>query len=264
VGTSDYKKLVNKRGTASGWVGETDARGNTNTPQLAELAAFMGEIYANPQATQQMLDDVFFDAEKWLGEEVSTEFSYQENIAFTTGDGANKPKGFLAYATAAQNDAARAFGTIQYFATGQAAALRPSTAAANAADDLLDMIYSLKEAYRAGALFLMNSLTTAQFRKLKDQQGNYIWQPSMQAGQPDTIHGYGVRTAESMPDIAANTLPVAFANWKLAYTIVDRIGSRVLRDPFTNKPYVGFYTTKRVGGMLVNSQAIKLLKVAAA
>jgi HK97 family phage major capsid protein len=258
VSTPNYKKIVNKRGTGSGWVGETAARAATNTPQLEALTPFMGEFYAFPQTTQQILDDLFFDAEQWLAEEVAMENAYQEGVAFVSGDGVNKPKGFLAYATAATADGARAFGTIQHVVTGVAAALAASP---NQADALLDMIYATKEAYRAGALFLMNSLTIAQFRKAKDTDGHYIWQPSTQAGQPDTVHGYGVRTAEAMPAIAANALPVAFANWKLAYQIVDRIGTRTLRDPFTNKPYVGFYTTKRTGGHVVNSEAIKVLKV---
>lgn len=262
VGTEDYKKLVNIHGTSSGWVGETAARTATNTSQLAEVPAVMGEIYANPQATQKSLDDLFFDVEKFIADEIALEFSVQEGTAFVSGDGTSKPKGFLAYATAATADAARAFGTVQYQATGVAGDLRASSATASPVDDLIDMVQSMKAGYRNGAAWLMNSLTEGRIRKVKDLQGNYVWQPSVEVGKPNTILGYAEVSCEAMPDIAANALPIAFANLKFAYLIVDRIGTRSLRDPFTNKPYVGFYTTKRVGGMLVNSNAIKLLKVA--
>lgn len=264
VGTSDFKKLVNAHGSTSGWVDEDDARTATDTPALKQVAAYMGEIYANPQATQQALDDIFFDAESWLQQELVEAFAIAEGAAFTTGDGSKKPKGFLSYTTAATADATRAFGTIEHIATGEAAAFKTASATVSPADDLITAIYKLKAGLRAGAAFMMNSLTMAAVRKWKAYgSGDYIWQPGVQAGQPSTLLGYAAIENEDMPDVAANALPIAFGNWKRAYTIVDRVGVRVLRDPYTNKPYVGFYTTKRVGGMLVDSAAVKVVKIAA-
>lgn len=261
VGTSNYRKLVNVHGAASGWVGETAARPVTNTSQLAELTPFWGEIYANPQVTQQALDDIFFNVEEWHGNEVAQEFAVQEGSAFVSGNGTNKPKGFLAYTTAATADGTRAFGQLQYIPTGVAAAIEDATHPAF--DTVIDVVHSLKAPLRAGASWLMNSLTAAAYRKVKDGNGQYLWQPPIQAGQPATLQGYPVAYAEDMPDIAAGALAVAFGNFRRGYTIVDRMGARVLRDPFTNKPYVGFYTTKRVGGFVADSEAIKLIKVAA-
>lgn len=261
VGSSNYRKLVSKHGANSGWVGETEGRPATNAAQLAELTPYWGEIYANPQATQTTLEDVFFNVESWLAGEVSMEFAIQEGAAFVSGNGTNKPKGFLAYTIASTADSARAFGSIQYVPTGVAAAISDGTHPAF--DALITAIQSMKAGLRSNASWLMNSLTAGAYRKVKDDNGQYIWQPSVQAGQPAMLLGYPTREAEDMPDVAADAYPAAFANWKRAYTIVDRVGIRVLRDPFTNKPYVGFYTTKRVGGFVADSEAIKLVKVAA-
>lgn len=260
VGTSDYKKLVNTRGTASGWVDEDDARTATAGSNLAQVTPFMGEIYAYPQATQQMLDDVFFNAEQFIIDECYTEFAAKEGAAFVSGDGTKKPKGFLAYTTAATADSARAFGTLEHVAAGQAG----DWAASDKADVLITLVHKLKAAYRANARFVMNKGLLAEVRKFKDLEGNYLWRPGLEAGQPSTLLGYGITEAEDMPAKAANSLSIAFGDFKRGYTIVDRIGTRILRDPYTNKPYVGFYVTKRVGGMVVDSQAIKLLKFAAA
>mgnify|MGYP001809814914 CR=1 FL=1 len=260
VGTSDYKKLVNTRGTASGWVDEDDARTATASSALAQVTPFMGEIYAYPQATQQMLDDVFFNAEQFIIDECYTEFAQKEGAAFVTGDGTKKPKGFLAYATAATADGARAFGTLEHVATGVAG----DWAASNKADILITLVHKLKAGMRANARWVMNKGIMAEVRTFKDLEGNYIWRPGLEAGQPATLLGYGITEAEDMPAKAANSLSVAFGDFKRGYTIVDRIGTRILRDPYTNKPYVGFYVTKRVGGMVVDSQAIKTLKFAAA
>ncbi|MBV7459840.1 MULTISPECIES: phage major capsid protein [unclassified Acidovorax] len=260
VGTSDYKKLVNTRGTASGWVDEDDARTATSGASLAQVTPFMGEIYAYPQATQQMLDDVFFDAEQFIVDECYTEFAQKEGAAFVTGDGTKKPKGFLAYATAATADGARAFGTLEHVATGVAG----DWAAASKSDVLITVVHKLKAGMRANARWVMNKNIMAEVRTFKDMEGNYIWRPGLEAGQPATLLGYGITEAEDMPAKAANSLSIAFGDFKRGYTIVDRIGTRILRDPYTNKPYVGFYVTKRVGGMVVDSQAIKVLKFAAA
>jgi len=251
LSTPDYKKLVSLGGAGSGWVGETDARRATGTPTLAQIVAFMGEIYANPQTTQTSLDDMFFNAEQWLQGEVATEFSEKEGSAFLLGNGTNKPKGLLAYTLSADGDATRAFGQLQKIHSGAAGTF--------SGDNLIDLVYALKRKYRSNASWMMSGLTVAACRKLKDDQGNYLWQPGLQAGQPSTLQGYGIVENEDMPDVAADANAVLFGDFKRAYTIVDRIGTRVLRDPYTNKPYVGFYTTKRVGGMLVDSQAVKVL-----
>lgn len=258
VGTSDYKKLVNTGGLTSGWVGETDARPETNTPQLAEVIPPIGEIYCNPSITQHALDDVFFNAESWIAEEIADEVAIQEGNAFILGDGTNKPKGFLTYTTAATDDTARAFGTLQHIPTGVAGDW--PAADADTADLLIDVVHSLRPAYRQGAVWVMNSATLATIRKLRDSNGQFIWQNTLVEGQPGMLLGYPVIEAEDMPDIAADSLSVAFGNFDRGYTIVDRMGTRVLRDPFTNKPFVHFYTTKRTGGAVVNSEAIKLVK----
>ena len=252
-----YKKLINTRGTASGWVGETAARPETDTPTLADVTPPQGEIYANPFATQRSLDDIFFDVEAWLAGEVVTEFSFQEGVAFVTGDGTNRPKGFLTYPTAATADGTRPFGTLQAVNTGAAADLGTAPL-----DALITLVYAMKAGHRRNASWLANALTYAELRKVKDANDNYIWQPSAQAGQPATLLGYAAYEDGAMPDIAADALPVAFGDWRAGYEINDIRGTRVLRDPYSNKPYVGFYTTKRVGGGVVNSEAIKLLKVA--
>jgi len=255
VGGSEYKKLVNLGGAASGWVGETDERTSTGVPQLAQITPFMGEIYANPQATQRMLDDVFFNAEAWLTAELAEQFAEEEGSAFVSGNGTKKPKGFLAYTTATTADGTRDFGVLQH---------RVSTAIGSMkADDIIDLELDLKEKHLAGAVFLCKRSALRTIRKLKDGSGNYLWQPSLQAGQPQTLNGYSVITDAGMPAVEANALALAFGNFKKGYTIVDRMGTRILRDPYSNKPYVGFYTTKRVGGMVADSEAIKLLKIKA-
>lgn len=255
IGTSDYKKLVSLGGAGSGWVGETDARPATGTPTLAQIAATMGEIYANPQATQTSLDDVFFNVEQWLSEEIAREFAEKEGAAFLSGDGTNKPKGILAATMALTGDAERAFGQLQNLKSGASGTFT--------GDNLINLIYSLKRGYRQNAAFMMNGLTVAQARKLKDNDGNYLWQPGLQQGQPSTLLGHGIEENEDMPDAVADANAILFGDFKRGYTIVDRMGTRVLRDPFTNKPYVGFYTTKRVGGMLTDSNAIKVLTLSA-
>lgn len=259
VSTSDYKKLVNTRGTASGWVDEDDARTATNSSSFSQVTPFMGELYAYPQATQQMLEDVFFNAEQWIVDEVSTEFSRVEGAAFVSGDGTKKPKGFLSYTTAATADSSRSFGTLQHIVSGAAA----DWAASNPQDKLLDVVYALKAGFRANARWVMNKGILGEIRKFKATDGSYLWRPGLETGQPDTLLGYGITEAEDMPAKAANALSIAFGDFLRGYLIVDRIGTQMLRDPYTNKPYVGFYVRKRVGGCVVDSEAIKLLKFSA-
>lgn len=256
MGGAEYKKLVNLHGTASGWVGETDSRPATDSPTLASITPFMGELYAMPQATQNMLDDVFFNAEQWLKTELSEAFAEKEGAAFLTGTGTKMPKGFLAYTSAETADASRTFGQLEHMTTADATAIT--------GDELLGLTYKLKKGMRSGAKWLFNKATLATVRKLKDGDGQYLWTPGLAAGQSNTLLGYSVEECEDMAGIAAGEVPVAFGDFKRGYTIVDRIGIRMLRDPYTTKPYVSFYTTKRVGGMVVDSNAIKLLKMKSA
>jgi len=251
ISTSDYKRLVSLGGAGSGWVGEEAARPATGTPTLAQIVASMGEIYANPQATQTSLDDMFFDAEAWLSGEVAREFAEQEGIAFLMGNGTNKPKGILANTLVTTDDATRAFGQIQKVHSGSAGSFD--------SDDLLSLIYKLKKSLRNGAQWMFAGTTLHQIRTFKDSQGNYLWVPGIQSGEASSLLGYSIAENEDMPVVAADANALMFGNFNRAYTVVDRIGTRILRDPFTNKPNVGFYTTKRVGGMLTDSNALKVL-----
>lgn len=261
TGTSDYHKLINKRGASSGWVGERDTRSETDTPLLGDIVPPMGELYAQPEITAWMAEDSQFDLMAFLQENVSDEFAYQEGAAFTTGDGLKKPMGFLSQPTSADDDGTRAFGTLQFVKSGAAA----SFAASNPGDALINLVYKVKSGYRSGpgVGWQMNSATLSVIRQFKDGQGNYLWQKTMTEGQPSTLCGYPVFENEDMPDIGANAFPVAFGNWRRGYLIVDRSELRLLRDPFTKKGWIRFYFTKRVGGATTDSRAIKLLKIAA-
>jgi len=253
ISTAGFTKLFNLRGTGSGWVGETAARPETNTPEFGSMTITPGEIYANPGATQGMLDDAAVDLESWLANEVQTEFAKQEGLAFVAGNGTNKPNGFLTYATGGANASANPLGAIGV-----------ETAAAVAAvteDELLDLIYGLPGSYTNGARFVMNRTSMGKIRKLRDTDGRQLWQPATVAGQPSTLLGYPVTEMPDMPDMAASTTPIAFGNFARGYLVVDRTGVRVLRDPYTAKPKVLFYTTKRVGGAVVDPQAIKVLQM---
>lgn len=251
-----YKKLVNARGTASGWVGESDARPETGTPKLHEVSIQLGEIYANPKLTQQLIDDAFFDAEGFITGEIGEEFSDQMGAAFITGDGVNKPKGILSYTVTAEADGVRAFGSLQAVETAAASVVD--------FDDLKTLKAALKAKYRTGASWIMNEATALVLSKIKDVDGQYIWRDAVTQGDPDTLFGYPVALDENMPDIADGAYPVAFGNFQRGYYIPRRFGTRLLRDPYTAKPYVNFYATARIGGGVVNSEAIKLLKVKAA
>ena len=265
ISTQDYHKLVNLHGSSmSSWVGEKAARSSTTTPQFADVAPAMGELYANPQATQQMLDDVLFNAEQWLADELSLEFARAEGAAFINGTGVNQPMGFLSGpAPVATADATRAFGTLQYTGTGAAGAFKTLTSTVNPVDDLYVLVGLLKAAYRPGACWVMNKKTLFAVMWIKDYQGRYVFSPTTAPGQPDTLLGYPIVEAEDMPDYTTSSAyAIAFGNFQRGYLIADRVGTRVVRDPFSNKPYVGFYTTKRLGGCVLNSEAIKLLKFA--
>jgi HK97 family phage major capsid protein len=258
VGSAGYRKLVTAGGTPAGWVSETAERPETATPTFYEIAPPFGELYANPAASQAMLDDAAFDVEAWLANEVATEFARAEGAAFVTGSGVNRPKGFLANATSAAADGVRPFGTLQFVTSGAAGAFLGS----NPQDRLVDLVQALRPPYRQGAVFVMNSATAARIRKFKTADGAFLWQPGLVSGQPDTLLGYPLVEAEDMPDIAADSLSVAFGNFKAGYLIAERTETQILRDPFTHKPFVHFYATKRVGGQVANSEAIKLMKFA--
>ncbi|SER60351.1 phage major capsid protein [Sphingobium sp. YR768] len=259
TGTAGYRKLVTSGGIVSGWASETGARAETGTPSFNEIVPPSGELFANPAASQAMLDDAQFDVESWLASEIAREFAAAEGAAFVNGNGTSKPKGFLTYTTTNEADSVRAFGSLQYVASGAAGAF----AASNPQDRLIDLVQSLRAPYRQGASFVMNSSTLAVIRKMKTSDGAFLWQPSMAAGQPATLLGYRVVEAEDMPDIAANSLSIAFGNFQAGYVIAERQETSILRDPFSNKPFVHFYAVKRIGGGVANSEAIKLMKFAA-
>ena len=258
TGSSGYRKLVATGGTASGWVSETAARPETDTPQFVEIAPPTGELYANPAASQTMLDDGAFDIETWLSREIAMEFARAEGAAFVGGSGVNQPSGFLSAPSSTAEDGTRPFGTLQYIGSGDAAGF-------DAAPDakLIDLIHSMKAGHRQGASFVMNSATLAEVRKLKTADGAFLWQPGLVEGQPDRLLGYPVVEAEDMPDMAPGSFPIAFGNFRHGYLIAESGPTRILRDPYTNKPFVHFYATKRVGGQVLDSAAIKLLKIEA-
>ncbi len=256
VSNENYEKLVNQGGTSlSGWVGEREARTATGTPDLAALRPYFGEIYANPGASQTSLDDMMFDVEAWLASEVSMEFAEQENDAFTRGNGVKKPKGILEYTLSTSVDGTRTFQEIQKVHSGSSGAF--------VADKLIDLVYALKRGYRKNARWMISALGVAAVRKLKDGQNNYLFQPSYIAGQPQTLLGYPIEENDDVPEPAADANAAIFGDFRRAYTIVDVRGTRVLRDPYYNKPFVHFYTTKRVGGFVVNDRAVKVYKLSA-
>jgi len=256
--TSDYRKLISLGGTLSGWVSESAARNATATPSFAEIVPPSGDLYANPSASQQMLDDAAFDLESWLAQEIATEFGRAEGAAFVKGTGTNQPSGFLSTPIASTSDATRAFGTLQYLASSDAATL------GGAADGLLiDVVMALEAGHRQGAVWVMNAKTLSSVRKLKDADGAFLWQGSLIDGQPDRLLGYPVVEAADMPDVAAGATPIAFGNFQNGYIITERFGTRLLRDPYSNKPFVNFYATRRIGGQVLDSEAIKLVKIAA-
>lgn len=256
TGSAGYRKLVTDGGTPSGWVSETATRPETDTPNFNEIAPPTGELYANPAASQAMLDDAAFDVETWLADEIAREFAQAEGAAFVSGSGANQPRGFLNVPVTDEEDDARAFGTLQYVPSGSSGSFASE-------DVLVDLVHALRPAYRQGAAFVMNSATLAHIRKFKTADGAFLWQPSMASGQPNTLLGYPVVEAEDMPDIAADSLSIAFGNFRAGYLIAERSSTNILRDPFTNKPFVHFYATKRVGGQVMNSEAIKLMQFSA-
>ncbi len=254
VSASVYKKPFAVSGPVAGWANETDLRSETASPSLAELQFPTMELYAMPAATSQLLDDAAVDIDAWIASEVEQAFAEQESAAFVNGDGVNKPKGFLA--ETAIDDASWSWGNIGYVPTGADGAFD----AGAESDVLVDTIYALKAGYRQNANWVLNRKTQAEIRKLKDADGNYLWQAPAAAGQAASLMGFSVVEAEDMPDIATDSTSIAFGDFQRGYLIVDRAGIRVLRDPYSAKPYVLFYTTKRIGGGIQDFDAIKLIK----
>jgi HK97 family phage major capsid protein len=257
ISGSVYKKPFMTAGPATGWVGETDTRSQTTSPTLDALSFPAMELYAMPAATATLLDDSAVNIDEWIASEVELTFAVQEGAAFVNGDGTNKPKGFLASDTVANGS--WVWGKLGYVASGAAGGF----ASTNPSDALVDLIYALKAGYRQNGTFVMNRKTQAAIRKFKDSGGAYLWQPPAQAGGRASLMTFPLIEAEDMPDIGANSLSVAFGDFRRGYLIVDRVGVRVLRDPYSAKPYVLFYTTKRVGGGVQDFDAIKLMKFAA-
>ena len=250
ISATGFSKVYNDRSTASGWVGESDNRPGTGNAQLSTVTFGTGELYAMPSASQQLLEDALVDVAAWLAGEVETEFAYQEGLAFVNGNGTNKPKGFLQYTAGNSHP----WGAIPTVNTGAAADVT--------ADGLIDLVHDLPSERTPNAAFVMNRKTQGKIRKLKDSQGRYLWEPSTQVNDPATILGFPVAELAAMPDVAANTVPIAFGDWNRGYLIVDRIGVQVLRDPFTQKPFVQFYTRKRVGGGVTDPTCLRYHKCA--
>lgn len=256
IGANVFRKPVSNGELTAGWVGETGARVETAASSLTAIDFPTMELYAMPAASQTLLDDAIVDVEQWLADEAQSEFAAQEGAAFVSGDGINQPKGFLSYTIAPE--ASRGPDEIGYIATG----VDGGFPASDPSDVLLDLIYTPKQAYRAKGRFVLNRSVLGQLRKFKDADGNYLWQPSNEAGAPARLLGYPVTECEDMPNIGSGANAIAFGDFSRGYLIVDRAGVRVLRDPYSAKPYVLFYTTKRVGGGVQDFDAIKLLKFA--
>lgn len=257
VGTTDYHELVDLGGAGYEWVNETADRNQTNTPDLADVVPTFGEISAKPEATRTSISDLFFDVESWLVDAVSERFAAGEGLAFVSGNGTNKPTGFLTGTPVATGDAARAFGVLQYVPSGAAGAFGTAPG-----DNLKDLTFTAKAQYRGMGRFVMNSLTFAQLAKVKDSNGAYLLQERLSEADPLRLTGFGVTLAEDMPNVAANAFPIAFGDFTKGYLIADIPGMWMVRDELTKTGWVRFPMARRVGGKLKDTNAIKLLKIA--
>lgn len=265
VSTGAYVKIVNLGGTECGWVTEKETRAKTNGSQLAKLEIAVNEVYAQPAATQQLLDDSFMDVASEIERDIAIAFGLEENRAFFNGDGVKKPNGILTYPKQVSTAAApSAWGKTGFTVTGDANGFVATSASLSPADCLIDLLNSLRPSYRRKATWLMNSATAGVLRKFKDNDGRHLWIESISEVTPSLFLGRPVEIDEEMPAIGAGAFPVALGDWSRAYTIVDHsVGTRVLRDNITEKPWVKFYTTKRLGGGVTDFHAYKLLKVSA-
>lgn len=266
ISGQSLKKVTTKTGAAiGGWGNETTAPSESTAMQLVELTVTPGTLWAEPRTTQEFLEDSDQNVEQWLADEVGIAFNEQEEAAFitaTTGTGVNRPRGFL-LETAVAN-ASYAWGSIGYIASGASGAFATPSSSVSPVDAFTDLLHALKPTYRANGRWLMADATVATVRKFKDGQGNLQWRPGVTVSEPyvELFLGKPIEYSDSMPAVASNSYSVAFADWKRAYTIVDRTGTQIIRDPFTAKPYVKFYTRRRVGGAVTNFEAIKLMKMA--
>lgn len=257
ISGSGLRKAVAAAGSQTGWTADTTPSNSVASTAFTNLDFPTGELFTQPAATQTMLDDAAVNIEAWISAEIERAFAASESVAFVNGNGANKPKGFLTYPTVA--NASWTWGNLGFVASGAAGAF----AASNPSDALVDLVHSLKTIYRQNGSFVMNRKTQGVIRKFKDAQGNYLWQPPSVQGARATLMNFPLVEAEDMPDIAANSHAIAFGDFERGYVVVDRLGIRTLRDPFSAKPYVLFYTTKRVGGGVQDFDAIKLMRFAA-
>ena len=259
ISTDALEGIVDNDEADAGWVSEMGARNDTDTPQVGKYRIEAHEMYAQPKVTQKLIDDAATDVEAWLADKVADKFARVEGNAFWNGDGVGKPRGLAAYPTAATGDGSRAWGTFEHIKTGADGAFHTTKA-----DPLQDLLGAFKDQYLQGATFVMRREVRTLIRKMKEATSDrYLWEPSLQAGQPDRLLGYPVRIDQYMPSLTTGSLSLAFGDFREAYTIVDRIGVRTLRDPYTAKPYIRFYSTKRTGGGAVNFEAVKFLKFAA-
>lgn len=256
VEASSFDVLVDRSEVGSGWATEVAATTETATPAIERISIKLHELSAMPKASQRLLDDSAFDVEGWLAGKIATRFIRAESSAFVSGDGVDKPKGFLQSAKVA--DGAWVWGALGYVPTGAAADFHT----VNSADCIISLVYALGADYRANGSFVMNSKTAGAVRKMKDADGRFLWSDGLAAGEPARLMGYPVLICEDMPDIAANAYAIAFGDFNAGYTIAERPDLRILRDPFSAKPNVLFYASKRVGGEVTDFAAIKLLKIA--
>ena len=257
VGSQTYERLINLGGATAGWVGEETAPTETSTPKIAKLEFPVKDLYAEPKITQKLLDDSEYDVDGWLVDEITQAFSEQESNAFISGNDPAKPRGLLAYPTVANSG--YAWGKIGFIASGANGAFSASAAE----DELIDLVHSLKSGYRKNATWMMNDLTFAEVRKIRNADGDLVWRPGLEPGAPSILLGKPVEVDDFMPDMATNSLSIAFGDFKRGYLITDRQGIRLMRDAYTDKPNVKFYATRRVGGGVANFEAIKLMKFAA-
>lgn len=256
ISTAALEGLYDNDESSYGWVAETGARTTTTTPTLGKYRIEAFEMYADPKATQTLLDDSAVDVEAWLADKVADKFARVEGSAFINGTGVGQPRGFATYTMAATGDATRTWGQIEKVKSGASA----DFAASSPADKLFDLIQAFKTAYLQNAQWVTTREVIAKVRKFKEATTNaYMWQPGLAKGTPDTLLGYPIVIAQDMPALGAASASMALGDWKEAYQIVDRQGVRTLRDPYTDKPYVHFYSTKRVGGGVLNFEAVKFI-----
>lgn len=256
ISTAALEGILDNDEASYGWVTETGTRSETNTPTVGKYRVEAHEMYAAPKATQTVLDDAAVDVEGWLAGKQADKFARVEAAAFINGTGVGQPRGFATYTTAATADATRTWGQLEHVVTGASADFHTTTA-----DPLFTLIAAFKSGYLQGASWVTTREVIAKIRKFKTTTTNeYLWQPGLQLGQPSTLLGYPIVIAQDMPALASGSLSMALGNFKEGYQIVDRQGIRTLRDPYTSKPYVIFYSTKRVGGAVLNFEAIKFIK----